>query len=236
MGVENNIPDSWVKACIGEFGKTITGKTPSKNNPDDWGEKIDFITPSDIPNNLKVISNCARKLSEKGENRFKKMIIPKRSVIVTCIGSDMGKVVMNENKSLTNQQINSIKINDDYSNEYVYYLLKKSYKVLRRAAEGSGSTMPLLNKTYFESLSFVVPPLPEQKAIAKVLTAFDDKIELLQVQNKTLETMAQTIFKEWFGKYQVGDELPEGWKEDSLDNIALEITRGFTTSYVEKVT
>ena len=51
-----------------------------------------------------------------------------------------------------------------------------------------------------------LPPLPEQKAIAKVLTAFDDKIELLQAQNKTLETMAQTIFKEWFGKYQIGDE------------------------------
>ena len=53
---------------------------------------------------------------------------------------------------------------------------------------------------------------PEQKAIAKVLTSFDDKIELLQAQNKTLETMAQTIFKEWFGKYQIGDELPEGWR------------------------
>ena len=225
MEVKNNIPDSWVKACIGEFGKTITGKTPSKNNPDDWGEKIDFITPSDIPNNLKVISNCARKLSEKGENRFKKMIIPKRSVIVTCIGSDMGKVVMNENKSLTNQQINSIKINDDYSNEYVYYLLKKSYKVLRRAAEGSGSTMPLLNKTYFESLSFVVPPLPEQKAIAKVLTAFDDKIELLQAQNRTLETMAQTIFKEWFGKYQIGDELPEGWRFGKLGDISTHLKK-----------
>jgi type I restriction enzyme S subunit len=56
------------------------------------------------------------------------------------------------------------------------------------------------------------PPLLEQEAIAQILTAFDDKIELLQDQNKTLETTAQTIFKEWFGKYQIGDELPEGWR------------------------
>ena len=63
------------------------------------------------------------------------------------------------------------------------------------------------------------PPLPEQKAIAKVLTAFDDKIELLQAQNKTLETMAQTIFKEWFGKYQIGDELPEGWRVGKLESM-----------------
>jgi type I restriction enzyme S subunit len=46
----------------------------------------------------------------------------------------------------------------------------------------------------------------------QILTAFDDKIELLQAQNKTLETTAQTIFKEWFGKYKIGDELPEGWR------------------------
>jgi type I restriction enzyme S subunit len=42
------------------------------------------------------------------------------------------------------------------------------------------------------------------------------KIELLQAQNKTLETTAQTIFKEWFGKYKIGDELPEGWRVELL--------------------
>ena len=65
----------------------------------------------------------------------------------------------------------------------------------------------------------MLPPIQEQKAIAKVLTAFDDKIELLQAQNKTLETMAQTIFKEWFGKYQIGDELPEGWRVVELQSV-----------------
>tara|TARA_B100000767_G_scaffold229165_1_gene219771 strand:+ start:12 stop:869 length:858 start_codon:yes stop_codon:yes gene_type:complete len=98
----------------------------------------------------------------------------------------------------------------------------------------SGSTFSEASGTLIKSIELLLPPLPEQKAIANVLTAFDDKIELLQAQNKTSESMAQTIFKEWFGKYQIGDDLPEGWKEDSLDNIALEITRGFTTSYVEK--
>ena len=46
--------------------------------------------------------------------------------------------------------------------------------------------------------------------------SFDDKIELLQAQNKTLEELAQTIFTEWFGKYKVGDELPEGWRDGKL--------------------
>jgi restriction endonuclease S subunit len=59
----------------------------------------------------------------------------------------------------------------------------------------------------------------EQKAIAQILTAFDDKIELLQAQNKTLETTAQTIFKEWFGKYKIGDELPEGWRLFQMNEL-----------------
>ncbi len=70
------------------------------------------------------------------------------------------------------------------------------------------------------SFKISLPPLPEQKSIAAILTSFDDKIELLQAQNKTLEELAQTVFKEWFGKYKVGDELPEGWRIGKLGEVA----------------
>ena len=66
------------------------------------------------------------------------------------------------------------------------------------------------------NIQTVFPPLPEQQAIASVLSAFDDKIELLREQNKTLEEMGQTIFQEWFGKYRVDDELPQGWRVGKL--------------------
>ena len=84
-----------------------------------------------------------------------------------------------------------------------------------------GSAVPSLTTSVLNQFPFSIPTIPEQKAIANVLTAFDEKIELLQSQNKTLETMAQTIFKEWFGKYQVGDELPEGWKFGCLGDVAV---------------
>src|SRR5690606_38202049 len=73
----------------------------------------------------------------------------------------------------------------------------------------SGSAQGGANANDFATFPIKLPPLPEQKSIAAILTAFDDKIELLQAQNKILEETAQTIFKEWFGKYQIGDELPE---------------------------
>ena len=61
-----------------------------------------------------------------------------------------------------------------------------------------------------------LPPLPEQQAIAAVLSSFDDKIELLRAENQTLEQMGQELFKERFGKWKIGDELPEGWRVGKL--------------------
>jgi len=231
------IPKGWKMTTLGEVGVTVTGKTPSKNNPEDWGDFLDFITPTDISSDSKYLKNVARKLSEEGANRFKRMIIPPKSVVVTCIGSDMGKVVMNKNKALTNQQINSIRVNSENDKDYIFYLLRDSYSILRNIAVG-GSTMPILNKTTFESLEFLTPPLPEQRAIAAVLSSFDDKIELLREQNKTLEATAQTIFKEWFvnfnfpgadgkpyktnGGKMIDSELgaiPEGWRVGTVNEV-----------------
>jgi type I restriction enzyme S subunit len=62
---------------------------------------------------------------------------------------------------------------------------------------------------------FLLPPLPEQKAIASVLSSLDDKIDLLHRQNKTLEAMAETLFRQWFVE-PCKDGLPEGWEEGKI--------------------
>ncbi|ABC77916.1 restriction endonuclease subunit S [Syntrophus aciditrophicus] len=195
------IPSDWKMMTLGQVGVTVTGKTPSKDNPEDWGDLLSFITPTDIISDSKHLKTVARKLSGSGINTLKKMIIPAGSVVVTCIGSDMGKVVINSYDSVTNQQINSIKVNDNNNKDFVYYLLKNSYSILRNHAIG-GSTMPILNKSTFESLEFIFPSLTEQQAIAAALSSLDDKIELLRTQNKTLENITQTIFKHWFVDFE----------------------------------
>src|SRR5690554_1779665 len=96
---------------------------------------------------------------------------------------------------------------------YLYYRLK-TYDL---ADLNVGSAVPSLTTAVLNQFPFTIPEsIQEQKAIAQVLTAFDDKIENLQAQNQTLEILAQTIFKEWFGKYQIGDDLPEGWRVGKL--------------------
>lgn len=71
----------------------------------------------------------------------------------------------------------------------------------------------------YKTTSYSPPPLPEQQAIAAVLSSFDDKIELLRAENQTLEQMGQELFKERFGKWKVGDELPEGWRVGKLGEM-----------------
>jgi len=108
-------------------------------------------------------------------------------------------------------------VSDKY---YIFYLLisPRIRDIAIKSMTGT-SGRQRVQTNVLENHRIILPPLQEQKAIAKVLTAFDDKIELLQEQNKTLENTAQTIFKEWFGKYQVGDELPEGWRVGTYDNL-----------------
>ena len=86
-----------------------------------------------------------------------------------------------------------------------------------------GSTQQAYTIISLKQLPILLPPLPEQQAIAAVLSSFDDKIELLRAENQTLEQMGQELFRERFGKWKIGDELPEGWRVGKLGEIA-EIT------------
>lgn len=201
----------WQDVKLGSTGKVVTGKTPSKNNPEDWGEDVLFITPSDYKNYGKKAFSSIRMLSQIGAERQKNKVLPSKSILVTCIGSDMGKTVINALPCVSNQQINAIIPNELISDgDYLYYVTKELYETLRSLGS-DGTAVPILNKSDFENIDISLPSLPEQKAIAAVLSSLDDKIDLLHRQNKTLEAMAETLFRQWFIK-----ESQEDWEEGKL--------------------
>jgi len=214
-------PSDWVETTLGEVGKTITGKTPSTKEDSFWNGEIPFITPTDINNDLRYCIP-ARTISEKGKESLKTTIIPKDAICYTSIAS-IGLLCISKQESLTNQQINSLIVDENNDHLFFYYYLKFLTPSLKKIA--GGTTTHIINKTQFENFPILLPPLSEQQAIASVLSAFDDKIELLREENKTLEELGQVIFKEWFGKYGVDDALPEGWRVGKLGEIC-EITSG----------
>ena len=229
----------WKEVSLSEMGKTITGKTPSSQYPEDFGDEMPFITPSDSFEK-KYINKSDRFLSRSGSDRLKEKIISPNSIMVTCIGSAMGKVAKNSLSSVTNQQINSIIVNENFDSDYIYYLLKNNYAVLRNAASGS-TAIPILNKTDFDNLRFKVElNLNEQRKMVSILSTIDDKIEINNQINQELETMAKTLYDYWFVQFDFPDqngkpykssggkmvyhpelkrEIPEGWGVEKLDSL-----------------
>ena len=171
-------------------------------------------------------------IDEQQAKKLSNVTIEENDVLINITGDSVARVCMVPSKVIparVNQHAAIVRANKTKLDSYylLYYLLNPSFKKHLLKLASDGATRNALTKSDIEGLSINLPPLQEQNAIAKVLTAFDDKIELLQAQNKTLETMAQTIFKEWFGKYQIGDELPEGWRVGRLGDV-IDLQSGFS--------
>lgn len=213
----------WQTIRLGDLGRIVTGKTPSTSVPDFFGGDVPFVTPSDMHGH-KVISRTARYLTKSGVAAVKGSFIPNGSVMVSCIGSDMGKVTIAAHDCVSNQQINSIVVSEKFSAGFIYYNLSTRKAELQSMA-CSGSAQPILNKGHFSELPIVLPPLPEQRTIASVLGALDDKIELNRRMNETLEALAQSLFKSWFVD-ATQSALPKGWREGTLGDVAENPRRG----------
>jgi type I restriction enzyme S subunit len=107
--------------------------------------------------------------------------------------------------------------------KYLYYFLTSDEVVnyLDVVADGSTSAYPSLTPNVIADLDILLPPLPEQQAIAEVLSTLDDKIDLLHRQNKTLEELAETLFRQRFV-----EEAEESWNNKKLGDF-IEIKHGY---------
>jgi len=181
---------------IGELGKVFTGKTPRTNNPEFYGKEYPFYTPSDMDGS-RFLKSTKRYLSKLGMSSVRGSIIEAGSVMVSCIGSDMGKVTIAPRKGVTNQQINTICPYDWVDSLYLYYSLCTRKKELQSLAMG-GSALPILNKSSFCQIKVEIPPFHKQKAIANILESLDKKIELNNKTNETLDDISKVLFKSWF--------------------------------------
>ncbi|MGL3694734.1 restriction endonuclease subunit S [Acinetobacter sp. LA-1] len=126
-----------------------------------------------------------------------------------------------------NQHVAILRSNPEkLDHRFLKYSLLASKEELLILSE-IGGTRNALTKGMLEDYEVILPPLPEQKAIASVLSSLDDKIDLLHRQNKTLEAMAETLFRQWFI-----EEAKEDWVNVQLKDIVKQIKPG--TNYQPK--
>ena len=161
---------------VSDIGKIITGKTPKTSEPQNYGGETPFLTPSDDMN-VKYVKNTNKSLSDVGKNSVKNNVIPAESVCVSCIGSDLGKVVITTEDTVTNQQINSIIVNKDkYDVDFIYYSMIQLGKVLNFHSKTT-TAVPIVNKSNFSQYEIKCPNLFIQKKIGSLLSSIDEKID-----------------------------------------------------------
>ena len=216
------------KKHISDLGKIVTGKTPKTSIPENYGGTMPFLTPSDDLSGKKA-PQTIKNLTEKGLQEVKNCLLPPRSICVSCIGSDLGKVVITNEFTVTNQQFNSIIPNEENDADFIYYLMTVIGKQLNFLSKTS-TAVPIINKSTFSDFEIDVPSISDQKKIADVLSSLDDKIEVNRRINENLEQQAQALFKSWFVDFEpfkdqpfVESELgmiPQGWRVENLSSIA----------------
>lgn len=180
---ENGLPEGWSIQRLSSYGRIETGKTPSMEKQENYGNNVMFIKTPDMHGNTFVIKS-EEMLSECGHLTQPKKLLPPNSIMVTCIGSG-GIVAINAEQAHTNQQINSIVLNDSTKLEWLYFTCK-SLKSTIELFGATGTTMTNLSKGKFERLKVIDPDdtliLQYHKFVAPML----NKIKSLMYQNQNL--------------------------------------------------
>lgn len=223
----------WSTVKVADLGRVVTGKTPKTKIATNYGGEIPFLTPSDDMS-VKYVKTTSKTLTAQGLQEVKNCLLPPDVVCVSCIGSDLGKVVITTEPTVTNQQINSIIVNKDkYDVSFVYYAMLTLGKKLNFISKTS-TAVPIVNKSAFSSYEINCPDIGEQHKIAAVLSTLDAKIENNKRINDNLQAQAFAIFKAWFVDYiPFGRTKPPSWEKVTLDSITSLVSRGITPQYTD---
>ncbi|WP_305870403.1 restriction endonuclease subunit S [Helicobacter pylori] len=179
---------NWQRVKVKDFGIIITGSTPLTQISEYWNGTISWITPTDINDN-KDIFNSERKITQKGLDTIR--MIPKNSVLVTCIAS-IGKNAILRVNGACNQQINAIIPNKDFNADFIYYLMENNKRYLLGKA-GVTATY-IISKQVFEEIDFFVPKdLNEQIAIANILSGLDNEIISLKNKKRQFDNIKKAL-------------------------------------------
>lgn len=203
----------WQEVVLDDVSTKIGDGLHGTPNYDESGE-YSFINGNNLLNGKVVIKAETKRITESEYAKISKPLDD--STILVSINGTIGNVAKyHGEKCALGKSACYINLDSSYVNrDYFYYecLSENFQSHLENVA--TGTTIPNVPLKGIRAYKFNLPPLPEQKAIASVLSSLDDKIDLLHRQNKTLEAMAETLFRQWFI-----EEAKEDWEEFELNEF-----------------
>ncbi len=217
--MQNQIPKNWQKVKLGEIAKIGTGSTNTQ----------DAVVGGKYP-------LFDRSLEIKRSNKY---LFDREAVIIPGEGKEFIPRFFSGKFDLHQRVYAIYSLQNEVLNKFLFYWFCLNNKYLSKYAVGS--TVKSLRLPIFENLSVLLPPQTTQHRIISILSGFDDKIEVNNKIAKTLEDMAQALFKEWFVHFRfpryekaefVDSELgkiPKGWEAKKIKDIA-KINKGLSYS------
>ena len=207
--------EQWQEVRLGEVAEIIGGGTPKTSIPEYWNGEIPWLTPKDLAGyNHIYISKGERFITELGLKNSSATLMPKGAILLSS-RAPIGYVAIAQNDICTNQGFKSLVVEPKQAcNLFVYYWIKNNVEYLQSL--GTGTTFEEISKSVVQDITIPLPPLTIQQKIAEILSSFDDKIDLLHRQNKTLESLALTLFRHYFIDNPKRDE----WEEKPLSEVA----------------
>lgn len=176
--------NNWKNVKLGDCVEIFQGGTPSTKNSSYWGGDIVWVTPTDVTAlSGRIITTSERRITEKGLEKSSAVLLPVGTILL-CSRATIGASAIAGVPLATNQGFKNLVVKKNCDSTFLYYLLKT--KVSEMISKASGSTFLEISKANLSDIDISIPPIDDQKMIAKTLTNLDDFIEKIdwKIQKK----------------------------------------------------
>ncbi len=228
------IPEDWGFLSLGNICNIQMGQSPPSKYYNIESKGLPFFQGrKDFGNKYpKVTIWCSKpnRIAEEGD-------------VLLSLRAPVGDINVSKEKCCIGRGLSSVAMKNN-NNEFIYYLFQYNKKRLKDIFESEGTVFGCITKKGLHDFKVAVPPEQEQSKIAKILSQFDQKIEINHQMNQTLEQIGQSIFRHWFVHFEFPDdegrpykssggemvdselgEIPKGWEVGKLGDV-ISITSG----------
>jgi type I restriction enzyme S subunit len=184
----------WEARRLADVAEIVSGGTPRTAEPSYWNGEVRWCTPTDITScQGKYLLTTERTITERGLKSSGARML-QAGALLLCSRATVGDVRIAGCEVCTNQGFKSLLCKPDVNNEWLYYLLLTMKPVMVERA--FGSTFLEISKANVGGLELAVPPLPEQRAIAEVLSDMDAELAALEARREKTRALKQAMRQE----------------------------------------
>lgn len=211
-----SLPEGWAWATLEDVATIVTGSTPRKADPRNYGGQLPFVKPGDLDIG-RGVDKAEEYLSERGTADAR--MIPANSVMVTCIGATIGKTGLSSRPLATNQQINSLIMPVTMNPVFVYFYCLSDYFQHRVRTNASSTTLPILNKSRFGKLPLPVAPFDEQQRIVATVETLIDQADTIERAVEAAGQRADTLEQSILARAFRGELVPQNPNDEPASAV-----------------